>query len=245
MFLKFGNYTHPINNAGVSIDSTPLMDASGEIYAHDEKWTVDFRLPNTTTDPKNLDTAVNSLIAAYAQDQASAYILHPDGTNTVHKLDSSNIRGGVRVIKPPSFLKYQNGEMVTYRTGRLQIAGTKFRAQDALTVVDFKETIDITQPGSKYEALTPNTGPSIIQRTATGVPATCTQSGTITYFGTYGNPPAPVFSIPMAEPPRIQYSSPTKVGSGATAGFHGFPVSYTYRWVWPQALNALPTRWNG
>jgi hypothetical protein len=244
MYLRFGNYTHPIDNAGVSIESKPLTDAKGEVYANEEVWRVDFRLTNSTVDPKNLDSVVQGLVNAYQQPQASCYLLHDDLTETVHKMDSTNVVGGVRVTKPPNFLKYQNGEMVTYRTGRLAIAGTKFLAQDAAEVIDFKERIDTQQPGPEYKALTPNVGPSIMQRVSTNKPSTCTQTGTITYFGMYGPPAPPVFpQIPQSEPAKIGYTSPTKIGSGSTAGFYGFPVTYTYRWVWPISLQALPTRW--
>lgn len=243
MYLRFGNYTHPLNNAGVSIDNRPLTDSKGEVYANEETWTVDFRIPSATGDPKVLDPLVNGLIAAYSSNADSCYLLHDDLSETVHKMDSTNVTGGVRVIKPPSFLRYQNGEMVTYRSGKLTIAGTKFLASSTFEVINFKETIDITQAGEKYEALTPNVGQSIIQRTATNVPSTATQSGSITYFGAYGQPAPPVFSIPQSEPAKISYSNPTKIGSGSSTGFYGFTVNYTYRWIWPTTLTALPTRW--
>ena len=168
MYLKFGNYTHLINNAGVSIDSVPLTDARGEIYAHEERWTVDFRIPNTTTDPKTLDPLVTQLQAAYAQDTQE---LPTFSTMTLLKLSTSSIvltsravfaslsrrlTFGIRMARwsPTGVAVLSSLALSSGRSPRLRLL-TSMRALTSLRL------------GAKYEALTPNVGDSIIQRTAT------------------------------------------------------------------------------
>lgn len=242
--MKFGNYTHAINDAGVSIDSTPLLDATGTPFGSQETWTINWRIRNNSGNPKDLDAPVASLINAYSVDASYAAILHDDATETVHVLDSSNVTGPIRVSKAPSFLKFQNGEMVTYRSGTVQITATKLVSDSDFIVIDFNENLEIQRSGEVYKPLTPNVGDSIIQRTATNQPTTVVQSGTVTYLGTYGEPPDPLFDLPQAEPLKLSYGSPQKIGSGALADHIKFPVRYTYRWIWPSDLQGLPTRWN-
>jgi hypothetical protein len=245
MYMKFGNYTHAINDAGVSIESQPLLDASGTMFGSTETWTINWRIRNTTQDAKNLDSPVQALINAYSQDATYAAILHDDGTPTVHVLQAgSGASGPIRVSKPPSFMKFQNGEMVTYRSGTVQITATKLVSNSDFIVVEFSENLDIQKSGEVYKPLVPNTGEAIIQRTATNQPSTVTQSGTVTYLGTYGEPPDPLFTLPQSEPLKLSYGSPQKIGTGLFADHIKFPLKYTYKWIWPSDLQGLPTRWN-
>jgi len=238
VIFKFGNYSHRVDSTGTQFECTPIMDFRQEAWALTYRWPIEFRLINAGQSSKDMDSAITTLENAYKQTATSAALLHDDGTPTVHSLSASNTIGGIRVVKPPSYMKYQNGEYVTYRTGSIVLEAMVKLTDDAYRIIDFSESIDMEGGGPEFAHLQPNVGFAVKQQTRTATKFIATQSGRIVHLGAYGPVPPPLWPSAQMRPVKLRAESPKYVGDVA----HSFPTSYTYQFEAPAWMAGEPTR---
>jgi len=237
VILEFGSFRHRVNGAGLSIERSTVPDYRELPYFATERWTIDFMLVNTTTDPKSLDTLITAIENAYKNSQSSARLLHDDLTPTRHVLLAQDLVGGVRVVKPPSYARYQNGEYVSYRTGQIVLEATVRLDNNPLRVIEFTERIDIEGGGPEFALLQPNVGPAVRQQTRTNLKCTASQSGRIVYLGTAGPAPPPIWPDALIRPVRRSPETPRNIGGQN----YGYPLSYSYQFESPTLLTGGPT----
>ncbi len=237
MVVEFGTFRHRINSAGIKIERSVVNDHREVAYFATERWTIDFREINTTTDPKSLDALITAIEVAYSSPKTSAKLLHDDLTATAHVLGPAGLIGGVRVVKPPSYARYQNGEYVSYRTGEIIIEATKVLDNNPLRIIEFSESIEIDGGGPESGLLQPNVGLAVVQQTRTNLKCTATQSGRIVYLGGRGPIPAPLWPSALMRPVRERLETPRNVNGQ----FWGFPATYTYQFESPTRLSGAPT----
>jgi hypothetical protein len=236
VIFQFGTYQHRINSAGLQVDRQPILDHRQEAYLVTERWTVDFREINTGQSSADLDAQIAALEEAYSQTAAIAQLLHDDGTPTVHNLQASNTLGGIRVVKPPSYMRFQNGEYVSYRTGNLILEATIKLTEDVDRVIEHTWSLDMDGGGPVDAHLQPNVGPAVKQRVRTMEKFTATYSGRIVHLGTYG--PIPPTIWPQAQIRRVKprIESPKLIVGTA----YGFPTNYTYQYESAVPLTGIP-----
>ena len=238
MILEVGSFQHRINSAGVTFNRTAILDFRELPYLATDRWVVEFRLINDTPDPKELDAKIAQIEAVYAAGQfSSARLLHDDGTPTDHVILGANTIGGVRVVKPPSYMRFQNGEYVSYRTGTVEIEATVKLDNNPFRVIEFDESIEIDGGGPEFVMLQPNVGPAIRQQTRTQLKSTATQAGTITHLGAYGVIPPPIWPGAQMRPVRVRKTTPRNIGGD----FYSFQQSYSYEFESEVRLTGSPT----
>lgn len=235
MIIEFGSYRHRVSSAGASIDRSSVLDAFGFAYAITETWTIDFRLIGTTQ--QDLDAEIRALEAAYAKEAYSIKLLKPDLSLTAHAIQSGSTIGPLRVVKPPSYARYQNGEYVTYRTGQIVVEGLVKLESNPYRIIEFAETIEISGGGETFGLLQPNVGPAVRQRTRTMEKCQATQSGRIVHLGARGGIPPAMWPSEQIAPVRVRLEPPTRRGNT----LYGFPTSYTYQFESAYLLNGEPT----
>ena len=226
-----GSYLHRINSAGLAIDVQPIADQYGIPYQLKTTWTINFRLINTTTDPKSLDAEIAGIRAAYAKQWTSIYLLHDDLASTDHSI-SSGLVGEIRTIKGPSYARYQNGEYVSYRTGDVTIEAITTIGTLTGRVVEHTYNIEFSGGGAEYAFLQPNVGLPIKQQTRTNTPFRATQSGRIVHYDAYGTLPTPIWPSDLLEAPKVSLGNPQEIG---TTKFN-FPQTYSYTFASATAL---------
>lgn len=240
MILRFGTVERPVYENGIAIDRTALIDGKGEPYAYQVKLGVNVRLVKTSSN--SLDDQIAEIEQLYQQQDVTALsILYDDGSPTIHSWPSQDrgIIGDVRVSKPLSYLKFTNGEHVSYRSATIEfeLIESWFRERDK--IIEFSETIEGEGGGTLFGYLQPNEGPPVRQRLRTNNLWRGTQSGRVVRFGSYGNIPSPLFPNALVGAPQIRRESPRRIGNDYIL----FPTSYTYRFESPVALSSAPTTW--
>ena len=238
MYIRLGTgsgaFLHRINSAGLAIDVQPIADQFGVPYQLRTSWTINFRLINTTTDPKSLDAEIAAIRVAYAKEWDSVYLLHDDQTPTDHVI-ASNVVGTIRTVRGPSYARYQNGEYVSYRTGDVTIEAITAIGTLGNRVIEHTYNIEFSGGGPEFAFLQPNTGLPIKQQTRTNTPFRATQSGRIVHYSAYGLVPTPIWPGDLVEAGKFGLGNPTEIG---TAKFN-FPQTYSYTFASATAL-ALP-----
>ncbi len=235
MIIEFGSFRHRVSSAGASIDRSSVLDAFGFAYAITETWTIDFRLIGTTQ--QDLDAEIRALERAYAQTVYSIKLLKPDLSQTAHAITLGSTYGPLRVVKPPSYARYQNGEYVTYRTGQIVVEGLVKLESNPFRIIEFAETLEISGGGETYGLLQPNVGLAVRQRTRTNEKCVATQSGRVVHLGARGDIPPPLWPGSLSGPARIRKEPATRRGND----LYGFPTSYTYQFESAYLLNGEPT----
>lgn len=209
----------------------PVVDQFGIPYQLKTTWTINFRLINTTTDPKTLDAEIAGIRAAYAKEWDGVYLLHDDMATTDHSI-AANLVGTIRAVRGPSYARYQNGEYVSYRTGDVTLEATTAIGTLTGRVVEHTYNIEFSGGGPEFAHLQPNTGLPIKQQTRTNTPFRATQSGRIVHYTAYGAIPAPIWPDDLTEAGKRSLGNPQVIG---TTEFN-FPQTYSYAFASATAL---------
>jgi len=243
--VKFNGQSHRLNSVHPAIDSTVEMTGFGEPWLKNVRWTLDFRLIDDALGD-DLDTQIANIESMYSQTGADIRITDDQGVDTAHVIEAGASLGGVRVVKPPSYLKYTKGEHVTYRTGTVVVEATIPLFTSDTLVVQLEEEVDVVSGGERWAMLQPNEGFAIRQRVRTNESASVIQSGRIVHAGTFGSIPPPLFNTAQKEPVKVKRRQLRRIGGGYSiaARYVEFEQRYTYTFEWPTTLNAFPTKWN-
>jgi hypothetical protein len=239
VIVEFGTgNTRPVYENGCRFDITPMLDGKGEQYAQTLKISIDIRLKQT--EPASLDTQIADLETFWSGTQSSFRLLYDDGTTpTAHAWAASDTIGGFRVTKPPSYLKYENGEHVSYRTSAVELEAVLKLTDNPFQIIEFTESIDYEGGGPVYGHLQPNEGFAVKQRLRTNDLWRATQSGRVVYLGDYGSIPAPIWPSAVVGRPKLRGESPRRIGNSYMA----FPTSYTYSFESSTPLSGRPNIW--
>jgi hypothetical protein len=230
----------PVGENGCTFDSSPLFDQAGLLYGSLLKISIDFRLIKQTDN--SIDELIEDIEAFYRGSQNIFALLYDDHTMTAHAYgDGTPIPtfGNIRVTKPPSYMRYQNGEHVSYRTGTVELeAVLRLIPDDPFHVLEFSESIDLEGGGPVFGHLQPNEGLAVKQRLRTNELWRGTQSGRIVHLRDYGSIPRPIWPGALVGRPKLRAETPRRVGTE----YIGFPTSYTYTYESATPLNGEPTR---
>lgn len=244
MFYKYGSYTHAANEAAATFQVTGIFEGNVRT-GYREEWTITGLL--MAANRSALQTALDGLDAAYADDGQDLVLLDDDGTTPLRSLTSADTTSGTMVISGPSYLDNgeTNNEYGTYRRYTITVAAEYLGAdagvdafpEDTITWV---ETVSITGTGEEQFVLVPIINgrfPKQTLRTNTAV--TVVQSGQAIGRTGYPTPPPPL--IPAWEHKEQRNINRGPLGRAGPAGspvFVEWPVSWSY-------THELPVKWDG
>ena len=190
MKLKYGNYTHDLNEAVVSIRREVIEDSSRAGLGNKTTWTISGRLHGD--DPTDLDKKIALLEEAYGVNGKDLVLLHNDGTETAHYLKNYGSIGGVR-IKNLSWPKGDGAEYVTFRTYQIE-AFAEYLFSAGAVETSWQETVTVIGTGGpRFVVREVRNGPPVRQQVSDATPVRATQSGSATGYGAYPLPPPPLW----------------------------------------------------
>lgn len=241
MYLRYGSYTHAIQEARVSITREPLKNDAGDYYGYTERWDIAGRL--TAADQSSVSTAIAALEAAYLTGGYDLTLLLPDGvTASAHQLLTANCRGGTKIAKPVSYDNPLPADYSTFRNYSLAIEGEVALSQSQNAIVSWRETLAFTGTGGpRFVVIETRNGPPQMQLVSQRTPCRVVQSGQAVGYRQYPFPPGPIWpGFEQAEQRAISLDAPTTTGSGANRQLQDYPISWSYSFLAPSGLNGLP-----
>ncbi|QDU75430.1 hypothetical protein Pan97_24620 [Bremerella volcania] len=236
MYLRKGEYTHPIGEPQIAISKRPIFSGGGVPVAHAVTWAIQGMLLGSGQ--ADLDAQIEALTAAYARQNEDVVLLLSDGvTESQHTLKVRDTRGGVYVTGGPDFPKGDGAEYATRRSFAVQISA-EVPVEGALAaVMNFAETLSTSGGGPRYTHVETALGFPIKQKLRQATTYMATQSGTATGYAMYPSVPPPLFGEwNLAQAPRITRRSPQWIGNST----RNFTVSWQYQFESAGPLLGLP-----
>lgn len=236
MYLKWGNYTHPIGEPQIAIARQPILADSGIPVAHTVLWDIQGKLLGTGQ--ADLDTKIASLVAAYEKQNQDLVLLQSDGqTESQHTLKRSETRGGVWVVSGPNFPEGRGAEYATVRTFSIQIQAEVPVTDPQSALVSFEETLRLSGGGPIYSHVETAFGFPVKQKLRANTTFRATQSGSAIGYHNYPAVPLPIFGrARLVGLPSITRTSPRQVGTS----FRHYRVAWQYQFESAFPLSALP-----
>ena len=249
MHVEFDGQEFDAFTVGVAIDRDYELDKWGRPWLEKQTWDLNIRIKNP--DPASesaLDTAIENMEDVFSGMVSDHVRIKHTGVaknNTAHVIESGDHLGGVRLVKGPSYAKYQAGELASFRTARVRLEAYLPKYSSDLRIIDADEKISGRQGvGPAYAVLQPNTGRASIQQVRTHQHVNLTQTGFVTYAGKYGNIPGPVMTAGQLAHPEPVVSHPRIIGggNGVASAYVSFRIDYTYLFAANTNVLVLPTK---
>ncbi len=240
MYLKYGNYSHPIAEADVVITRSPVRNEGGMVVGAKHVWQIHgfLQAANQTA----LTAAILALEVAYDTDALDIGLFLDDNTPTAHILLSADCKGGTKT-SPVTYKEGKGAEYSTYRSYEITVEGETFN--DEVNLMAFHESLTFGGGGPLDVFLQPINGLPIKQRVASNTPFTVIQDGmAIGRFG-YPDPMNPIW--PAAEHRnrrRLIKATPKRFGPVGAPEFWDFQINWHYEFESVLALNGEPNVWN-
>ncbi len=248
MFLKYGTYSHALNEAEVVIEREPASGGGGGTVALlKERWSISGELRGANQ--AAITAAINALQDAYSVNGQNLSLCFDDGSATAHVLTSNGTADGVQV-KRLSFPQGKGPEYSTHRTYQIVIeadipvnedqgAGTDSGSgsggggsgSEAATA-EFSETLSFTGGGPRYKYLIVLNGPPQLQMVNQQTPYKVVQQGQAKGLFFRPFPPPPIW--PAAE--HVDQRQISKVGKKG--------ISWTYTFESAAPLSGEPRYFN-
>jgi hypothetical protein len=225
--FKYGGYTTSDGDARLMNHSiTAAMNDRGERWGEWHRLHLEIELQAAS--PAALHTAMGDFITAFSQNDKTAVLLFPDGTETRHKLDqnSPNNYSGNKVVSV-TWVDADAGQLVNARTAHVVIAAL-FRNADS-SIMFYRNDIQIKgSGGARYQRVRHPVLPPSLQLIWQSTPKTIIQTGAIVSLDTWaiGNIPPPLLSAPVeqADDRIISYRYPRYLGRTSVE----FGIEWTY-----------------
>jgi hypothetical protein len=236
MYLTYGSYRHPFQEAAVSIGRSIQMEPSGLAARVIHTWQISgIMIGSSATE---LGARCNLLDQAYSRSFLDVFISDQNG-NVIHSLRNAGSLTGVQVIQPPSYPKGDGAELATERTYSI-VLQAEFLINVISPLMAFTETIQLSGGGPLFGILPTITGlpRRALLRQATEFRAT--QSGSAVGRLAYPFPMAPIWPGALKMAPTITRTS----GSRQGLGLIGWTVQWQYEYESPFPLIGLPNIWS-
>lgn len=237
MYLKIGNYTHPIGEPALQISKQPVLSEGRVPIATTETWQITGLIVGSGQ--ADIDAKIAALNNAYAQRGFDATLLLSDGvTPSQHVLKSSNTIGGVRVVGGPSFPDGKGAEYATKRTFSVTLEAEVPLANLDTAYMSFRETVSFSGGGRRIAWTETKLGSPRPQLTRRNTIYRATQSGQAVGYRAY--PVFPGFLLPQqyaVDAPLVTYGGATYRGNGV---FTDYVFSWEVRYESDRPLSATP-----
>lgn len=194
MYLKYGSYSHQLDEAAVSISKSRNFSKQGLMVGYNETWRITGKIVGT--DVSDLTSKLYALEAAYNKTDQDIYLLTDAGGSTAHRLISAETASGV---KPISF-SYPEGngaEYTTYRTYEI-IVEAKMDADEGNSdngnLISYNQQISVSGTGGpQFVIRTPRYGQPVYQQVSRASPISVSQSGSSIGNKYYPAPESPIY----------------------------------------------------
>lgn len=236
MYLKKGNYTHPIGEPQIAISKAPIVDGGGIPVAHTVTWDIQGMLLGS--DQADIDAKIEAFLSAYSRQNEDIVLLLSDGvTESQHTLKVEDTRGGVWVKSGPNFPNGGGAEYATKRSFSVRIEAEVPVTNTVSRVLAFTESLSTYGGGPRYGFTETASGLPVKQLLKSNTTYRATQSGSATGYSAWPTVPGPIFgSGSLEEAPRITRNSPQQRGNS----FASFTVSWEYKFASAYPLYGLP-----
>jgi len=241
MYLRYGSYTHALQEARVTITRHPLRDAAGVLYGYRERWLIEGRM--VAADAGAISAALTELESAYSIGDLDLVLLLPDGvTESSHHLMSAACIGGTKIAQPVSYPLGAGAEYSTFRTYSVAIEGDVPLAPSQSPILAWQETLAFSGTGGpRIVAIECRNGPPQMQTVSQRTPVRVVQSGRAVGYRQYPAPPGPIWpALEQADLRRVHLTSPRTSGSGASRDLEHFEIIWSYSFLSPVALAGWP-----
>jgi hypothetical protein len=232
MYLKYGSYTHALDEASVVIQKTPRFSKSGSMTGYDEVWRISGKIHGT--DVSDLTTKLTELERAYSSTNQNAYLLTDALGTTAHSIISSETASGVKVTSF-GYPQGDGAEYVNFRTYEIILEAKKDASEsnnggDKGNTISFSQQISISGTGGpQFVVRTPRYGPPILQQVSRASPITISQSGNALGYKYYPNPEPPLYpQYLMPESHTVSRQSPQE---DTKEGKRNFPINWSYNFI--------------
>lgn len=234
--LRYGSYLHDLGECGVTFSKEYRYTDRGVIRSQVETWSITGKLHADT--PAELTTAINALQAAYNRPGQDAVILLDGGTESAHKITSSQTLGGTKVTRL-SFPDFNGGEYATFRSYQIELEAEYEVNRDSQNVlVTYEETVTATSGGERWIIMPTLTGPGQRQTVQQQSPYKFSQVGRAIGLGGYPMWPGPMFPADEhIDQRQISLKSPTVNGNQQRE----YEVTWSYQFESISNLSGFPS----
>ncbi len=233
MILKWGSFSHPLGQVGLSTNQTELVNEAGHAYADDINITIEGRLisqlPTAAACRADIASKQNALVAAYRNQNRDLVLYMPDGRTPSHHVyrASQMIGHQIRVVRPPSFPTATGAQGVTHLdfTIALQCERLRSNITPAAAIKSFSESLDFEPAGPRYGYMEVKHGLPQKQQLRAHTVFRVRQSGSA--VGLFQRPPVPppLWPWDLVQPiPRVHKGEPRRVGNQLI----DWPISWSY-----------------
>lgn len=242
MYGKYGNYTHALNEAGITTRCSVELDASGVPFKMTKFWDLQGMLQ--AADQASLIQAMRALETAYSVHGQAAQLLLDDGSTVYQALPSIGSIGGVIITEPVSYPRYDGAEGSTYVTYRVGLrAEYQIDPAGGLIALRWEEVLTITGGGPRFVIIEVRNGPPQKQMVSQATPYRATQTGQGTGWLQYPPFPSPIWAADEDVPNRqLTRMLPTTRGGSGSSNIVEYPIawSFQYQSVSPLIGNPQP-----
>ena len=242
MYLRYGGYTHALDEATVAITNDVERDANGLPSRVIIQWSI--RGLIQADDQAALLVAIAALEAAYAADGYDIALLLNDASTVAHQILTASTDGGVKVVRRPSFPVGDGAELSTFRSYEIMVAAEQAFTERLGAILEYQETLTFSGGGPRFQLLELRNGPPQLQLISQQTPYTATQVGSAIGFNTWPDRPAPYWASPVFDQPGSSgsFGTPKKYGEGTSRRYREYPVSWSYSFISDRPLAGRPVR---
>ena len=251
MYIRYGTYTHALDECGVATQRVAITEGGIQIGV-EETWTITGFLQAASQSA--LITALTALEIAYSINQRDLVLLLNDGTTVARSMPGFHVLGGTEVIEGPSYPIDGTGangaEFVNFRTFTIKVRG-----RYALTTPSPNQLLSWTETlegwgGGPRRKMRENLygrprGQTLVQQTIYYV----MQKGSAIGLLAWPTPPiqrngsGALWPAALVEAPRIAEQSPKRNGSNGAPAYTEYQVDWSASYESDVPLLGRPAYW--
>lgn len=258
MYLRYGNYTHALDEASVIITKEQRLTDANVRIGTTERWAISGQIIGDSV--SDLTSKIQAMELAYAKFNVNLHLLDNSQAETAHKIIASATNGGI-VVENIGYPIGDGSEYVLSRSYQIAIrADYGARSANAPggnsgggigeggggqpnTLIRYQESLTFRGNGGVRRVVREiRNGYPVEQIVSQRTPVFASQRGSATGYFAPPRPPRPIWpAFVINADSEVTQVSPTRVGVGVSLESLVYETSWNYQFVAPGPLNGTPT----